>query len=173
MLLASRDEEIQRLRRLVDAFIPIDVDTGMLNRNGVLDAIRRAWTWWNRRREPFGVMSIIIPAMANRNTAASTDLARKVAIALSDAGRAVDDIGRLDDHTFAVVLREFQRHGAATVVSRMRTTLREAVANPEVTSEIRFGLIVAVESESTRPEDYLDLAVSAARTALPDVPNFA
>ncbi len=172
-LIAQRDEEITRLRQLVDTFLPVDTDTGMLNRTGTIEAIRRAWAWWNRRREPFGVMVIIIPAMADRTPEEASQLARLVSLALSDAGRAVDDTGRLDTNTFVVVLREFQRHGAPTVVSRMRTTLRHAIADPDITTEIKFGLVVAVEGDGARPEDYLDLAVDAAKQARSDVPNIA
>jgi GGDEF domain-containing protein len=118
-------------------------------------------------------MVIVIPAIADRTPEEAASLARLVSLALSDAGRAVDDTGRLDDHTFAVVLREFQRHGAPTVTSRMRTTLRHAIADPEITAEIKFGLVVAVEGDGARPEDYLDLAAEAARTARSEVPNIA
>jgi hypothetical protein len=55
----------------------------------------------------------------------------------------------------------------------MRTTLRHAIADPEITAEIKFGLVVAVEGDSARPEDYLDLALEAARTARSEVPNIA
>jgi GGDEF domain-containing protein len=92
---------------------------------------------------------------------------------MSDTGRAVDDTGRIDDRTFVMVLREFQRQGAMTVVSRMRTALREAIADPLVTGELRFGLVVAIEGDSSTPEDYINMAVAAAEQAAPDVPNFA
>lgn len=172
-LIDQKDEEISRLRQLVDTFLPVDIDTGMLNRTGTIEAIRRAWAWWNRRREPFGVMVILIPAMADASAEQAASLARLVSLALSDAGRAVDDTGRLDSHTFAVVLREFQRHGAPTVVSRMRTTLRHAIADPDITGEIKFGLVVAIEGDGARPEDYLDLALEAAKQARSEVPNIA
>lgn len=171
-LIAQKDEEIARLRNFVDAFLPVDIDTGLLNRNGTIEAIRRAWAWWNRRREPFGVMVVIIPAIEKISAEESANVARLVSIALSDAGRAVDDMGRLDATTFVVVLREFHRHGAPTVVSRMRTTLRHAIADPEITSEIKFGLVVAVEGDGAQPEDYLDAAVLAAREAESEIPNF-
>jgi GGDEF domain-containing protein len=170
-LIAAKDEEIARLRNFVDAFLPVDIDTGLLNRTGTVEAIRRAWAWWNRRREPFGVMVVVIPAIEKLTAEESANVARLVSIALSDAGRAVDDMGRLDPTTFVVVLREFHRHGAPTVVSRMRTTLRHAIADPLVTSEIKFGLVVAVEGDGAQPEDYLDSAVEAAREAEPEVAN--
>ena len=89
-LIDQKDEEIARLRQLVDTFLPVDVDTGMLNRTGTIEAIRRAWAWWNRRREPFGVMVIVIPAMADRSAEQAASLARLVSLALSDAGAGRD-----------------------------------------------------------------------------------
>jgi hypothetical protein len=51
--------------------------------------------------------------------------------------------------------------------------LRHAIADPAVTAEMKFGLVVAVEGDAGRPETYLDMAVEAAHKAHPDVPNFA
>ena len=56
--LAERDDEIRRLREIIDSFLSVDIDTGLLNRNGLIDAVKRARLWWDRRREPFGVMAV-------------------------------------------------------------------------------------------------------------------
>ncbi|HEY7564090.1 MAG TPA: GGDEF domain-containing protein [Acidimicrobiia bacterium] len=171
-LLADKDEEIRRLRAIVDSYLSVDLDTGLLNRNGLIDAINRARLWWDRRREPFGVMAIRFPELAGRSGGESRQLAVTIARALADTGRAVDDTGRLDPHTFVIVLREFQQHGAITVVSRMRTAIRQAVGDPAVTGDLRFGFVVAVEGEAAGPADYLRMAVEAAEAATPDVPRF-
>ncbi|MGH8928220.1 MAG: diguanylate cyclase domain-containing protein [Acidimicrobiia bacterium] len=172
-MLAERDEEIRRLRGMIDSFLSVDIDTGLLNRNGLIDAVKRARLWWDRRREPFGVMAIRFPGLTDLSPAAATELAMRIASALSDTGRAVDDTGRIDTRTFLMVLREFQRHGAMTVVSRMRTALREAIADPGLTADLRFGLVVAVEGDAASPDDYINMAVSAAEKATTDVPRFA
>ncbi|HUO45231.1 MAG TPA: GGDEF domain-containing protein [Acidimicrobiia bacterium] len=171
--LAERDNELRRLSAVVDSFLSVDVDSGLLNRNGILDAIRRASLWWDRRREPFGVMVIRMPRLADLDHASSLPVIARISSALADAGRAVDDIGRLDPATFALVLREFHRHGATAVVSRMRIALRQTIANPDLTDDIRFGLIVAVESGDYEPEDYLDHALTASLEATPDLHRFA
>jgi GGDEF domain-containing protein len=171
-VLESRDQEIARLNQLVDSFLAVDIETGMLNRTGLLEAIHRAWTWWNRRREPFGVMAIQIPEIAELSPEHAAAVASRVASALSEAGRAVDDTGRLDAQTFAVVLREFQLHGATSVVSRIRTALRQAIGDPAVTADMKFGLVVAVEGDGGQPETYLQMALDAADRAEPEVPNF-
>ncbi|HKX76464.1 MAG TPA: diguanylate cyclase [Acidimicrobiia bacterium] len=171
--LAQRDEELRRLRGIVDSFVSVDLDSGLLNRNGILEAIKRASLWWDRRREPFGVMVIRMPRLADLTHNESLPVVNLVATALADTGRAVDDIGRLDSATFVLVLREFHRHGATTVVSRMRIALRQSIANPDLTDDIRFGLIVAVESGGYQPEDYLDHALAASLEATPDLHRFA
>lgn len=171
--LAERENEIRRLKAVVDSFLSVDVDSGLLNRNGVLDAIRRANLWWDRRREPFGVMVIRMPRLAELDREESLPVVGRISGALADAGRAVDDIGRLDPATFALVLREFHRHGATAVVSRMRISLRQTIANPDLTDDIRFGLIVAVESGDYQPEDYLAQALNASLEATPDLHRFA
>lgn len=172
-LLADKDEEIRQLRAIVESYLSVDLDTGLLNRNGLIEAINRARLWWDRRREPFGVMAIRFPDMIDVHPEIARDLATPIAGALSDTGRAVDDTGRLDAHTFVVVLREFQRQGAMTVVSRMRTAIRQAVGDPAITGDLRFGFVVAVEGEAAGPEDYLRMAVAAAQAAAPDIPSFS
>ena len=171
--LAARDEEIRRLRQIIDSFLSVDIDTGLLNRNGLIDAIKRASLWWERRREPFGVMAVRFPDMVGLSRDESNDLASRIAACMYDTGRAVDDTGRIDDQTFIMVLREFRRQGAMTVVSRMRIALRQAIADALVTGDLRFGLVVAIEGDSSTPEDYLNMAVAAAEQAAPDVPKFA
>ncbi|HUP16076.1 MAG TPA: GGDEF domain-containing protein [Acidimicrobiia bacterium] len=171
--LAERDDEIRRLRGIIDSFLSVDIDTGLLNRNGLVESVKRACLWWERRREPFGVMAVRFSDMVGLNPGQANDLASRIAASMSDTGRAVDDTGRIDDRTFVMVLREFQSQGAMTVVSRMRTALREAIADPLVTGELRFGLVVAIEGDSSTPEDYINMAVAAAEQAAPDVPKFA
>lgn len=171
--LAARDEEIRRLRGIIDSFLSVDLDTGLLNRNGLVDAVKRARLWWDRRREPFGVMAVRFSDMVGLEPDQANDLATRIAACMYDTGRAVDDTGRIDERTFVMVLREFQRHGAMTVVSRMRTALREAIADPLVTGDLRFGLVVAIEGDSSSPEGYIDLAITAAEQAAPDIPRFA
>lgn len=171
--LAERDDEIRRLRGIIDSFLSVDIDTGLLNRNGLLDSVKRASLWWDRRREPFGVMAVRFSDMVGLGRGQANDLAARIAACMSDTGRAVDDTGRVDEQTFVMVLREFQRHGAMTVVSRMRIALREAIADPLVTGDLRFGLVVAVEGDASSPDDYINMAIAAAEKAAPDVPKFA
>ncbi len=171
--LAERDDEIRRLRGIIDSFLSVDIDTGLLNRNGLIEAVKRASLWWERRREPFGVMAVRFSDMVGLNRDQANELASRIAASMYDTGRAVDDTGRIDERTFIMVLREFQRHGAMTVVSRMRIALREAIADPLVTGDLRFGLVVAIEGDSSTPEDYINMAVAAAEQAAPDVPKFA
>jgi GGDEF domain-containing protein len=171
--LVDRDEEIRRLRGIIDSFLSVDIDTGLLNRNGLIEAVKRARLWWDRRREPFGVMAVRFPDMVGLSRSVSNELASRIAATMCDTGRAVDDAGRIDDRTFIMVLREFQRQGAMTVVSRMRIALREAIADPLVTGDLRFGLVVAVEGDASSPDDYISLAIAAAEQASPDVPRFA
>ena len=138
--LAERDEEIRRLRGIIDSFLSVDIDTGLLNRNGLVEAVKRARLWWDRRREPFGVMAVRFPDMVGLNRTVANELAARIAATMCDTGRAVDDAGRIDDRTFIMVLREFQRQGAMTVVSRMRIALREAIADPAVTGAFASAL---------------------------------
>ena len=171
--LAARDDEIRRLREIIDSFLSVDIDTGLLNRNGLIEAVKRARLWWDRRREPFGVLAVRFTDMLGLGHDEANDLASRIAAILYDTGRAVDDIGRVDQRTFVLVLRDFQQHGALTVLSRMRIALREVIADPLVTADLRFGLVVAIEGDAASPEDYINMAVAAAEEAAPDVPKFA
>jgi GGDEF domain-containing protein len=167
--LDSQREEIERLRRTIDAFIPVDVDTGLLNRNGLIDSIKRACLWWERRREPFGVLVLQIPGLAFAPSEQRQPLAMIVANSMIGTLRAVDDSGRLNESTYAAVLRDFVREGGPIVAARLRTALRTALgAEQGIATDLRIGMSVVVEGTTREPSHYLDVASQAAEQALFD-----
>lgn len=170
--LTSQREEINRLRRTIDNFIPVDVDTGLLNRNGLIDSIKRAALWWERRREPFGVLVVQIPGLAEAPVEQKHELAIAVADTMLSTLRAVDDTGRIEETTYAAVMREFEQAGGAIVAARLRTALRAALgAVPGAGDEVRIAMSVVVEGQVREPSHYLDVAIEAANQALSDLPR--
>jgi len=61
--LQEREDELRNLRLSLDVLTPVDLATGLLNRNGLLEAIENAARWMERRREQFGVVAIMVPGI--------------------------------------------------------------------------------------------------------------
>jgi GGDEF domain-containing protein len=170
--LSSQRDEISRLRKTIDNFIPVDVDTGLLNRNGLIESIKRAALWWERRREPFGVLVVQIPGLSDVPMEQKHDLAMAVADTMLATLRAVDDTGRLEETTYAAVMREFEQAGGPIVAARLRTALRVALgAIPGAGDEVRIAMSVVVEGHVREPSHYLDIAIEAANQAHSDLPK--
>lgn len=138
-ILIERDEEIRQLRLALDVLSPIDPSTGMLNRNGVIDAIQDALNWLIRRNDAFAIMTIEIPGLADlRNGSAEEHQAmhQHLEAVLAATLRRVDKVGHLDHVTYAAVLREFRTQGSPVLIDRLNTVMggeltRAAVANTE------------------------------------------
>ncbi len=126
-LLAERDEEIRQLRLTLDVLSPIDPNTGMLNRNGVIDAIQDGLNWLMRRNDSFAVIAVEVPGLAELHATAADDhrrLHHHLEAVLTAALRRVDKVGTLDHRTYAAVLRDFKAEGSRVVITRLRDTLQ-------------------------------------------------
>ena len=125
-LLIERDEEIRQLRLALDVLSPIDPTTGMLNRNGVIDAIQDALNWLIRRNDAFAIMTIEIPGLAGLVTTSPEEhrsMHQHLEAVLAATLRRVDRVGHLDDATYASILREFKTEGSTVLIDRLSTIL--------------------------------------------------
>jgi GGDEF domain-containing protein len=165
-LLAARELELRHLRETIDAFLPLDIDTGLLNRNGLIEAIRRCTLWWERRREHFAVLAVHLPGIERSDNGDRASMAGHFAATIAASLRSVDEAGRLDNATFAVVLRDFHREGVNVVSERIGNALRVAAEEYLGTGfEPQIGLCLVASREPYVPSHYLDAAVAAAKQA--------
>jgi GGDEF domain-containing protein len=151
---------------MMDAFLPLDIDTGLLNRNGLIEALRRCLLWWHRRREYFAVLVVHLPEIANSALEERPALVRHISATVAATLRAVDEAGRLDDATYVVVLRDFRREGVSVVAERIAASLRAAAGDISGSGpEPRMGICLVSDRKGFVPGHYLDAAAEAATEA--------
>ncbi len=148
----------------IDAFFPIDLETGLLNRNGLIDSIHRSTLWWKRRREQFAVLAVYVPGVEKVASGRRPELISHLAATVAATMREIDEAGRVDDATYVVVLRDFQREGIPSVVDRVRTAIGAVADDPGFDPAPHFGFCL-VGSGDRVPAAYLDAAIGAARRA--------
>lgn len=126
-LLVEREEEIRKLRLALDVLSPVDPISGMINRNGVIDAIEDALNWLVRRSERFAILTVEVPDLARVHADGNGEhrsLHQHLEAVLTATVRRVDRVGYLDHVSYAAVLREFKSEGSTTVIERVRSILR-------------------------------------------------
>lgn len=141
-LLDQRDEELRRLRLALDVLSPIDPQTGMLNRNGIIDAIQDGLNWLIRRNDSFAIMIIDMSGLAEIGDEDERRLLHQhLEAVLAATLRRVDKVGNLGPHSFGAILREFKTEGSPVLIDRLRTIMKaEAERAGIVESEPVFTL---------------------------------
>lgn len=130
-LLSESEEEIRQLRLALDVLSPIDPTTGMLNRNGVIDAIQDALNWLVRRSDTFAILTIEVPALEDlrSNSAGEHSMVhRHLEAVLAATLRRVDKVGHLDSVTYAAILREFRSEGSPVLLDRLENLFKAELA---------------------------------------------
>lgn len=122
-------DELDALKVTLEVVGTIDLDSGILNRTGVLDAVERGQKWLTRRGDIYGVIVVRFPALDDevRHGAESAEFRTHVAATMGATVRDVDSVGRLDDHTFAAVLADLNPGAIEIVAGRMFELLERLV----------------------------------------------
>lgn len=172
--LAECRQVIGELRLALDATSSIDPITGLLNRNGLIDAVRRAQDWLVRHHQPFGVALVSIPSLAATGSERVhwAGLIRHTGAILAGALRAVDEVGRLDDHSFVVVFRPLLPEHIPPLTLRIREALRGS-SELDDTESARPRLVFILVADGPSPEADLILNTldDLGRGAEPDKPT--
>ncbi len=136
--LESVTAELQQLRFTLDVVGTIDLDTSLLNRNGIFEAIQRAQRWLARRGDIYGALYIRLPNMEApyEQTPAHLDLLKHVAATISAGVRDVDDVGRAEDNAFVAVLADLQAGTIEVVANRVRAMLARVVRTTPETGRV-------------------------------------
>ena len=67
--LEAATAELDRIKFTLEVVGTVDLDTSLLNRNGIFESIQRAQRWLVRRGDIYGVLYITFPDMDVSNTA--------------------------------------------------------------------------------------------------------
>lgn len=116
--LVEARNEIERLQLTLQVIGTVDLDTGLLNRNGVLESLDRGRRWMNRRGDIYGLILVRFPRMPVLDPRAEADLdtIKHLAATIAAGVRDVDDVGRTDDLSYAAVLADL-KPGAIDIVT--------------------------------------------------------
>lgn len=119
--LAEAEASLAQLRLVMDVVGTTDLATGISNRNGVLEAIERGRRWMNRRGDMFGVLVVRFPNMPrlDLDNPDDVELIKHLAASIGAGVREVDEVGRLDDLTFASILADIRPGSIAVVANRV------------------------------------------------------
>ena len=119
--------DVGNLRLQMDMFSVTDTLTGLRNVNGVITALERAAVRSRRSKEPFALMAVDIPALAeineNHGQRAHEDAVRHSGALISACLRRLDTVGRMDEAGFHLVLPMLDKAGVEPVVARIEDLL--------------------------------------------------
>lgn len=171
-------EEIGFLRLQLDTLTTIDPETGLLNRNGFVDAIEMALRRLDRLAEPFALTGIHLPGLPELEAAdpqRRSDLLRHVAALLSACVRSLDRVARLDERTFAVIAPTVSRRDHLVQLNRIRSVLTAAAVVPEDLGgrelDARLAVVVVETVGEHDAEGVLRALMEALQRATPDRPE--
>ncbi len=171
-------EEIGFLRLQLDTLTTIDPETGLLNRNGLVDAIEMALQRLDRLAEPFALTGVHLPGLPELTAAGPerrSELLRHVAALLVACVRSLDRVARLDERTFAVLAPTVSRRDHVVQLNRIRSVLTAAAVVPEELGgrelDVRLAVVVTETVGAHRAEDVLDALLGALQRATPDRPE--
>lgn len=115
------------LRLALETLTTIDPTSGVRNRLGILQSIEGALQWNSREGQPFGVVVLDIPTLAelrrHEDQALVDEAIAHVAAVVSAGLRDVDRVGRWNDDVFVVVLAKLDANGVRPVAARLVSML--------------------------------------------------
>lgn len=171
-------EEIGFLRLQLDTLTTVDPATGVLNRNGFVDAIELALRRLDRLAEPFALTGVHLPGLPELAAAdpdRGPESLRHVAALLSACVRSLDRVARLDERTFAVIAPTVSRRDHLVQLNRIRSVLTAATVIPEELGgrelDVRLAVVVVEGVGEHRAEDVLGALLQALERARPDRPE--
>jgi hypothetical protein len=157
--------ELQRLQLTLAVVGTTDLDAGIRNRNGVLEALERGRKWMSRRGDIYGLLVAQFPRAAPG--AAEPEVVRHVAATIAAGVREVDEVGRVDATTHAAVLNDLAAGSVHVVADRVAGLLEAlAAATPELGGTFRIGAVEVLNAAHTSGA-VLDTALRLAEGALP------
>lgn len=161
-------EELDHLRTTLEVVGPVDIETGIFNRTGILDALERGRHWLIRRGDIYGLVIVWFPELPEelRSGADGIEFRTHVAATLGAAVRDVDSVGSVTPDTFAAVLADLNAGALPLVTERIRSLVdRLVVGNRELTRAAIGGIEVLAPKASG---EVLETATDLARQSGPE-----
>lgn len=140
--LEAAEAELERIKFTLEVVGTVDLDTSLLNRNGVFESIQRAQRWLIRRGDIYGALYIRFPNLIvpEKPTPAHLEMLKHIAATISAGVRDVDEVGRAEENAFAAVLADLQPGTIEIVANRVRAMLARVAQNsPEIGGVFHIG----------------------------------
>lgn len=136
-------EELDHLRTTLEVVGPVDIETGMLNRTGILDALERGRHWLTRRGDIYGLVIVWFPDLPEslRSGIDGVEFRTHVAATLGAAVREVDSVGSLTADTFAAVLADLNAGALPIVTERIRGLVDRLVSGNRHLARAAIGAV--------------------------------
>ncbi len=149
--LEAATAELERIKFTLDVVGTVDLDTSLLNRNGIFESIQRAQRWLVRRGDIYGVLYITFPDLDVSNTIDPSylELMKHLAATIAAGVRDVDEVGRAADNAFAVVLANLEPGALHIVAERVDELLRKVTEAPNLTGEFLMGGVEILTASHT------------------------
>lgn len=161
-------DELESLKMTLEVVGTIDLDSGILNRTGVLDALERGQRWLTRRGDIYGLVVVSFPSLTTSASegAEAAEFRTHVAATMGAAVREVDSVGRIDERTFAAVLADLNPGAIEVVAGRVHELLERLVAaTPAIGGMFRVS---GIEVLAPKPSgEVLETATRLAMTGDP------
>jgi len=144
--------ELERLKMTLAVVGTVDLDTGVLNRTGILDALERGQKWLARRGDIYGLIVVRFPKLRlDRLTGEdAVEFRKHVSATVGAAVRDVDDVGRVDEHTFAAVLADLNPGAIDSVTDRLYDLLIRLASSVETAGgEFQVGAVEVLAQSHT------------------------
>lgn len=159
-------EELERIKLTLDVVGTIDLFSGILNRNGLLESLERGRRWMARRGDIFGAVVAVFPEMPALDASDPDDLEiiKHLAATIGAGVREVDEVGRLDESTFAASLADLKPGAIHIVADRVTQLLTSTLRNLPAIGTFRVGA-VEVLNAGHAPSTVIETCVRMAHEA--------
>lgn len=173
--LAAVTAELDRLRFTLDVMGTVDLDTGMLNRNGIFESIQRGQRWLTRRGDIYGALYVWLPNVNIPDAAdpGYIELIKHLAATIAAGVRDVDEVGRAEDNGFCAVLANLEAGALGIVVERVQTMLEQVMSSSPAAGGVFHIGAVEVLSASHTYGTVLDTVQRLAQSAPPNGSNLS
>lgn len=173
--LTAAQAELDRIRFTLDVIGTVDLDTGLLNRNGIYESIQRAQRWLARRADIYGVMFVAFPDLdvSKPLDPSYLELMKHLAATIAAGVRDVDEVGRASDNAFCAVLADLHAGALRVVTERVTRQLERVMSSTPRTGEIfRIGGLEVLTASHTYGT-VLDTAQRLSEEAEPNQANLS
>lgn len=150
-LLNEALDELDRLKLTMEVVGTTDLDAGVLNRTGVLESLERGRRWMARRGDIYGLLVARFPLLRRLDPADPGDLEliKHLAATIGAGVREVDEVGRIDDLTYAATLQDLKPGTIRIVVERVQALLAKTLTSTPDVGHFKLGAVEVLNAGHT------------------------